>query len=324
MGQSTEELNTEIAGTRQALSSDLDALQDKVSPSAIIERRKAATRSRLLGVKDSVMGSAQSATSSVGDTAHGAVQSAEQTSVQGSPLGRRAGRVRRRPARGRPRPGQRGRVEGQPEAGRHRQGARPADGRPGQVGRPGARRGPQGSRQRRRPGGQGHRPAVGGARPGPGPDRRWSTSGPTSRSDQRDQSRTPGRTARRTARPCSPVQPAERGTSWPVPVASPVPSSKPPSRSSPRRPRPPWPSLAGREEGNLVPGAPAPEEPALEERTDPQGPLPGKPDQAGPAPLTPTGAPLEAEPGRPRPAGRLPHHGPGPAPARHRPLPEGR
>jgi gas vesicle protein len=85
MGQSTQELNTEIAGTRQALSSDLDALQDKVSPSAIIDRRKAAARGRLSGIKNSVMGSGSSATSSVGDTAHGAVHSAEQK-VEGSPL----------------------------------------------------------------------------------------------------------------------------------------------------------------------------------------------------------------------------------------------
>ena len=44
MGQSTDELNTEIASTRQALSADLDALQDRVSPTAIIDRRKPATR----------------------------------------------------------------------------------------------------------------------------------------------------------------------------------------------------------------------------------------------------------------------------------------
>ena len=59
MGQSTEELNSDIAGTRQALSSDLDALQGRVSPSAIIERRKEATRSRLRGLKDRVMGVAR-------------------------------------------------------------------------------------------------------------------------------------------------------------------------------------------------------------------------------------------------------------------------
>ena len=55
-------------------------------------------------------------------------------------------------------------------------------------------------------------------------------------------------------------------------------------------------TLAGREDGNFAPGAPAPEEPPLEEPTDPQGPLPGKPDQAGPEPRTPTGTPLEADP----------------------------
>ncbi len=55
-------------------------------------------------------------------------------------------------------------------------------------------------------------------------------------------------------------------------------------------------TLAGREDANLVPGAPAPEEPAYDEPTQPQGPLPGKPDQAGPEPRTPTGAPLEVDP----------------------------
>lgn len=52
-----------------------------------------------------------------------------------------------------------------------------------------------------------------------------------------------------------------------------------------------------RDEGGLLPGAPAAEEPSHEEPTDPQGPLPGKPDQQGPEPRTPTGAPTELEPG---------------------------
>ena len=46
----------------------------------------------------------------------------------------------------------------------------------------------------------------------------------------------------------------------------------------------------------VVPGAPAPEPPSLEEPTDPQGPLPPKPDQAGPEPRTPTGVATGAEP----------------------------
>ena len=46
MGQSTEELTTQIAGTRESLATDLDALQNRVSPSAIVERRKEAARGR--------------------------------------------------------------------------------------------------------------------------------------------------------------------------------------------------------------------------------------------------------------------------------------
>ena len=62
MGQSTEELRAEIEQTRQSMTSDVDALQDKVSPTAIVERRKQAARSRVLGVRDKVMGTAHSAT----------------------------------------------------------------------------------------------------------------------------------------------------------------------------------------------------------------------------------------------------------------------
>ena len=54
-------------------------------------------------------------------------------------------------------------------------------------------------------------------------------------------------------------------------------------------------SLGGREDANAVPGAPAVEEPALAERTDPQGALPAKPDQAAPEPRTATGSLVGAE-----------------------------
>jgi hypothetical protein len=65
MGQSTEELTSQIEGTRQRMASDLDTLQDRVSPSAIVERRKQAVRGGLASMKDKVMGSAHSATGSV-------------------------------------------------------------------------------------------------------------------------------------------------------------------------------------------------------------------------------------------------------------------
>lgn len=104
MGQGTEEqLTTQIAGTRENLSRDVDALYDKVSPGRIVERRKEAVRGRLASVKESVMGSAQSAggsaqgaagsmkdtatnaTTAVTDTAQSAVGTIERQ-TQGAPL----------------------------------------------------------------------------------------------------------------------------------------------------------------------------------------------------------------------------------------------
>ena len=60
MGQTTEELNTDIAGTRQALAENLDALQDKVSPSAVVQRRKDAMTGKVRGLGSRIMGSAHS------------------------------------------------------------------------------------------------------------------------------------------------------------------------------------------------------------------------------------------------------------------------
>jgi len=99
MGQSTEELTSQIEDTRGRMASDLDALQDKVSPSAIVQRRKEATKNRISSVRDKVMGAAHSAGGTVGDKvpspsgigsgvqggAQSAVSSA-QDRVQGSPL----------------------------------------------------------------------------------------------------------------------------------------------------------------------------------------------------------------------------------------------
>ena len=82
MGQGTEEqLTSQIAGTREELSRDVDALYDKVSPGRIVERRKEAVRGRLSSAKDSVMGSAQSA----GGSAQSAVGTIERR-TQGAPL----------------------------------------------------------------------------------------------------------------------------------------------------------------------------------------------------------------------------------------------
>lgn len=85
MGQSTEELSTQIEGTRADLAEDLDALQDRVSPHAIMERRKAAARGKVHRVKSRLMGSAQDAKQGAGSTASQAVDTAEEK-FEGSPL----------------------------------------------------------------------------------------------------------------------------------------------------------------------------------------------------------------------------------------------
>ena len=93
MGQSTEELNQQIAANREDLAYDVDALQERVSPSAVVARRKAAARGRLQEVKDRVMGSGQhamgsakSTTGSASTTVSNAAGMVEQR-VEGSPLG---------------------------------------------------------------------------------------------------------------------------------------------------------------------------------------------------------------------------------------------
>ncbi|WP_435769744.1 DUF3618 domain-containing protein [Nocardioides sp. SYSU DS0651] len=78
MGQATEErMTSEIAGTRESLSRDVDALYDKVSPARVMERRKTAMRSRMSSFKDSVMGSAHSAGQSASGSMQGAADSAQ-------------------------------------------------------------------------------------------------------------------------------------------------------------------------------------------------------------------------------------------------------
>ncbi|MDR6173222.1 vacuolar-type H+-ATPase subunit H [Nocardioides zeae] len=82
MGQSPEELTAEIARTRGALASDLDELQDKVSPSAIVDRKKAAARDRVLGVREKVMGGANDARGKVAGGAEGASNAASNAASQ--------------------------------------------------------------------------------------------------------------------------------------------------------------------------------------------------------------------------------------------------
>lgn len=69
MGQTAGELRREIAARRAEVSRDLDAIGDRVSPKQAIGRRREAVRGRINGMRDAVMGSAESAGSSMGDAA---------------------------------------------------------------------------------------------------------------------------------------------------------------------------------------------------------------------------------------------------------------
>jgi len=96
VGQSTEELTSQIEDTRRRMASDLDTLQDRVSPSAIVERRKQAVRGRFSSMKERVMGTTHNATGSVSSAASAAssaagdagasVASSAQDRYEGAPL----------------------------------------------------------------------------------------------------------------------------------------------------------------------------------------------------------------------------------------------
>jgi len=90
--QSPEEIRRDIERTRADLASDVDTLHEKVSPSAIAQRRTEAVKGRLSSVKEKVMGT----TSSVGDSTSSGLHSATDTvksapssakqKAQGNPL----------------------------------------------------------------------------------------------------------------------------------------------------------------------------------------------------------------------------------------------
>ncbi|WP_432504111.1 DUF3618 domain-containing protein [Kineococcus arenarius] len=72
---SPEQIETEIAGTRSALSADLDELTDRLSPSNVAQRQADKVKDKATGFKDRVMGSAHDAADSVMGSAHDAADS---------------------------------------------------------------------------------------------------------------------------------------------------------------------------------------------------------------------------------------------------------
>ena len=74
-----EVIRRQIEDTRRELSYDVDALNEKVNPARVVDRRVTAAKGRLTSVKEKVMGSAHDTTSSahgIASDAAGSVQNA--------------------------------------------------------------------------------------------------------------------------------------------------------------------------------------------------------------------------------------------------------
>ncbi|MHB1138079.1 MAG: DUF3618 domain-containing protein [Microthrixaceae bacterium] len=65
---SPEELRRDIAARRDDIGRDLDAIGDRLSPGRMVERTRGRARTRVGAMRERVMGSTSSASSSVGDT----------------------------------------------------------------------------------------------------------------------------------------------------------------------------------------------------------------------------------------------------------------
>jgi uncharacterized protein YjbJ (UPF0337 family) len=79
-----EVIRRQIEDTRRELSYDVDALNEKVNPARVVDRRVTAAKGRLTNVKEKVMGSAQDTTSSaqgMASNAAGSVQNAASTAA---------------------------------------------------------------------------------------------------------------------------------------------------------------------------------------------------------------------------------------------------
>ena len=92
MAQNATELQSKMSHQRSALSEDLDALGDRLSPRRITERRKAAVTGAVHSMRERVMGTADSATTATSHMvteAAGKVGDAPEVArrqVQGNPL----------------------------------------------------------------------------------------------------------------------------------------------------------------------------------------------------------------------------------------------
>jgi len=95
MGPTPDQLRRDIDGTRDHLGDAIGAIEDRVSPRAIMDRRRSAMAERWSAARDAVMGKAEQVSSGAGSAVHsatGAVQEAPQraadlptSSAQGNP-----------------------------------------------------------------------------------------------------------------------------------------------------------------------------------------------------------------------------------------------
>lgn len=90
--QNPDEIRADIERTRQDLSTNVDAVTEKVSPSKVAQRQTERVRSTLGGWKDQVMGSADDAGDSAASTAQHAAEAAQRAphqarrKAEGNPL----------------------------------------------------------------------------------------------------------------------------------------------------------------------------------------------------------------------------------------------
>lgn len=70
-------IRRQIEDTRRELSYDVDALNEKVNPARVVDRRVTAAKGRMSGIKDKVMGSAHDTRQHAQGTAHNAAGSVQ-------------------------------------------------------------------------------------------------------------------------------------------------------------------------------------------------------------------------------------------------------
>jgi len=85
MSSNPDQIRHEIESTRAELSGDVNALADSVKPGNVARRQVDKVRDGVIGVKDSVMGTAEDATQTVSGAA-GDAKSAVRSKTRGNPL----------------------------------------------------------------------------------------------------------------------------------------------------------------------------------------------------------------------------------------------